>query len=198
MRLSRSHLRTYIAGLALVGILGAAPAQAAGPVRETSPAATIHIDNFGKVDDHLYRGAQPKGEDFHALSSLGIKLVIDLAAEGDTAEESHVRAAGMNFVRIPMTTHDAPTPAVIAQFLSLVHDPANQPVYVHCIGGRHRTGVMTAVYRMTDAGWKWTQAFNEMKQYQYGAEFLHPEFKAFLETYVPTPSPATAAVAIPK
>lgn len=50
---------------------------------------------------------------------------------------------------IPMTTHERPTRAVIEQFLRIVDDPENQPVYVHCVGGRHRTGVMTAVYRMT-------------------------------------------------
>lgn len=55
--------------------------------------------------------------------------------------------AGMKFFRIPMTTHEVPTPAQLTQFLALVNDPANQPVYVHCQGGRHRTGVMTAVSR---------------------------------------------------
>ena len=40
----------------------------------------------------------------------------------------------------------------IAAFLNIVNDPASQPVYVHCVGGRHRTGVMTAVYRMTHDG----------------------------------------------
>ena len=38
-------------------------------------------------------------------------------------------------------------------FLKIVNDPKNQPVYVHCVGGRHRTGVMTAIYRMTVDKW---------------------------------------------
>lgn len=195
MRPIRQRLRVYIAGLALVGVLGVTPAHA-GPA-SAGPAlalANIHIDNFGQVDPHYFRGAQPKGRDFQALSALGVKMLIDLASEGDPGEEAHAREAGMRFIRIPMSTHEAPSPKVIAQFLSLVNDPANQPVYVHCIGGRHRTGVMTAIYRMSDSGWNWTQAFNEMKKYKYGAEFLHPEFKAFLETYVPTAAaPAAAA-----
>ena len=86
----------------------------------------------------------------------------------------------MQFVRIPMTTHESPGPAAIAEFLSLVNDPAKQPVYVHCIGGRHRTGVMTAIYRMTADAWTPIQAFKEMKQYKFGADFLHPEFKDFV------------------
>ena len=86
----------------------------------------------------------------------------------------------MKYVQIPMTTHQPPTPAQLAQFLEVVNDPANQPVYVHCVGGRHRTGVMTALYRMTQDGWTSDQAFKEMKQYKFGADFLHPEFKAFV------------------
>lgn len=93
----------------------------------------------------------------------------------------------------PHSDDHAPSPAIISQFLSLVDDPAKQPVYVHCIGGRHRTGVMTAIYRMTADGCDASHAFQEMKHDKFGAEFLHPEFKAFLDTYLPTtPAPAAA------
>ena len=99
----------------------------------------------------------------------------------------------MKFHRIPMTTRQAPTAQQMSEFLKLVNDPANQPVYVHCAGGRHRTGVMTAVYRMTNDGWTSEQAFQEMKQYKFGADFLHPEFKRFVYAYQPNRSADTAA-----
>ncbi|HET7694710.1 MAG TPA: tyrosine-protein phosphatase [Vicinamibacterales bacterium] len=194
MRLSRTSLRTCTAGLSLVLALSAAPAPAfaggRGPLSPAAAAAGIRIDNFGQINDHYYRGAQPKGDDFRALSTLGVKLMIDLAQEGDRAEETNAAAAGMKFVRIPMSTHQVPSPAIVAQFLSLVNDPANQPVYVHCIGGKHRTGVMTALYRMSMEGWPGARAFAEMKQYKFGADFLHPEFKDFVLKYV---APAAAA-----
>ena len=172
-------------------MLCGAPAQAAASTHTATDAslAAIHIDNFGRVDEHYYRGAQPKGEDFKALSALGVKMIIDLASEGDPGEDGSSRAAGMSFVRIPMTTHQVPSPTVIAQFLSLVNNPANQPVYVHCIGGKHRTGVMTAVYRMTMDAWPPARALAEMKQFHFGADFLHPEFKSFVERFV---APAAA------
>jgi protein tyrosine/serine phosphatase len=194
-RLNRRQLRPYIAGLTLAAVLSGAPVQAAVSARPAADAAiaAIHIDNFGRIDDHYFRGAQPKGDDFKSLAALGVKMIIDLAQEGDTREEANARAAGMSFVRIPMTTHQVPSPAVIAQFLSIVSNPANQPVYVHCIGGKHRTGVMTAVYRMTLDGWNASRAFEEMKRYHFGADFLHPEFKAFIDTYVaPEPAATTA------
>jgi protein tyrosine/serine phosphatase len=91
-----------------------------------------------------------------------------------------------------MDTHTPPTAAQLAQFLTIVKDPASQPAYVHCVGGRHRTGVMTATYRMTHEGWSADQAFKEMKQYNFGSDFLHPEFKQFVYGYRPQPARATA------
>src|SRR5258708_34745430 len=159
--------------------------------------SNIQIDNFGRVNANYYRGAQPSGRDYADLAGIGIKTVIDLTQDGDPAESSIVQREGMKFFRIPMTTHETPSAAKLAQFLTLVNDPANQPVYVHCQGGRHRTGVMTAVYRMTDDGWTADRAFAELKQYKFGDEFLHSEFKDFVYAFHPEPAvkaaPATKA-----
>lgn len=156
---------------------------------KSAAVASIHIDNFGKVDDRYYRGAQPTGRDYADLAALGIKTVIDLQKDGPANEGGLVEQAGMHFHRIPMTTSVAPTAAQITTFMDLVSNPENQPVYVHCAGGRHRTGVMTAIYRMSGASWSADQAFKEMKDYNFGPDFLHPEFKRFVYGY----QPATAA-----
>jgi len=155
------------------------------PATSTSLAvpANIRIDNFGRVTDTYFRGGQPKGQDFADLAGLGVKLVIDLAREGDVNERANAERAGMKFVRIPLTTDTQPTQDQVNQFLKLVTDPANQPVYVHCMGGRHRTGVMTAAYRMTQEGWTADQSFSEMKQYKFGADFLHPALKSFVYSF---------------
>jgi tyrosine-protein phosphatase SIW14 len=147
--------------------------------------AKVQIDNFGRVSPAYYRGAQPKSGDFGDLAALGIHTVIDLTKDGDTKEPSVVQSLGMKFYRIPMTTRETPSAETIALFLGLVNDPANQPVYVHCQGGRHRTGLMTALYRMTHEGWSGDKAFAEMKQYKFGADYLHPEFKRFVLNYHP-------------
>jgi protein tyrosine/serine phosphatase len=75
-----------------------------------------------------------------------------------------------------------------------VNDPASQPVYVHCVGGKHRTGVMTAAYRMTHDGWTSDKAFTEMKQYKFGMDMLHPEFKRFVYNYKPEPKGSVPTV----
>jgi len=149
----------------------------------------IHIANFGRVTDAYYRGAQPVGRDYADLAALGVKTIIDLQEYGDKDEPAAARQAGLNYVRIGMNTRINPTPDQLQQFLSIVNDPARQPVYVHCAGGHHRTGVMTAVFRMNQDHWTGTQAFAEMKKYGFGPDWLHPEFKKFVLAYVP-PAPA--------
>jgi tyrosine-protein phosphatase SIW14 len=151
----------------------------------------IRIENFARVNDAYYRGAQPLGQSYADLAALGVKTVVDLQEYGDAAEPEAVRRAGMTYVQIRMNTRINPTPEQVAQFLEIVNDPASQPVYVHCAGGRHRTGVMTAVYRMTNDGWTSDQAFKEMKKFRFGMDFLHPEFKRFVYAFRPLP-PATA------
>ena len=198
MRLNRTAARSFTVALALSLSLGAYPSVATASEKASSsstatasdPLARIDIDNFGRVNPRYYRGAQPKGRDFADLAAGGVKMVIDLAEEGDPAEEANAKKAGMKFERIAMTTHEAPGPATIAHFLALVNNPANQPVYVHCIGGKHRTGVMTAIYRITGEGWTPLRAFSEMKQYKFGADFLHKEFKEFVLGFTAPDAPA--------
>jgi len=194
--------RLPIVGL-LVGALLTAPASFsyAGDQHATTAAVSIdlskiHIDNFGQVSPTYFRGSQPEGKDYVDLAKLGVKTLINLTSDdADATEEAMAKQAGMSYLQIPMTTRVAPTPAEIAMFLKVVNDPQNQPVYVHCVGGRHRTGVMTAIYRMTVDKWTSDQAFNEMKQYKFGATFLHPEFKSFVFDY-PALLAKSAATAI--
>ena len=188
MRLN-NNLARHIAALLIALSLGApvaAKGRAAG-ARTTSSAvdvSNIRIDNFGRVDPMYYRGAQPKGRDYADLAALGVKTMINLTGDDrDASERAMAERAGMKYFQIPMTTHQPPTSAQLAEFFSIVNNPASQPVYVHCVGGRHRTGVMTAAYRMTHDGWTADQAFKEMKQYKFGADFLHPEFKKFVYSY---------------
>ena len=149
--------------------------------------SSIQIENFGRVNENYYRGGQPSDRDYASLAVLGVKTLINLTSDDAKANErALVESAGMAYVQIPMTTHEQPTAEKVAEFLNIVNDPARQPVYVHCVGGRHRTGVMSAVYRMTHDGWTADQAFKEMKQYKFGADFLHPEFKSFVYGYSTT------------
>lgn len=189
---------------ALVTALSLSPATAQYASAQPPPAAAllsaIHIDNFGRISPTYYRGAQPKGRDYADLAALGVKTLINLTSDDASPDEKAMaQKAGLGYVQIPMNTHVVPTIAQLAEFLKIVNDPAKQPVYVHCVGGKHRTGVMTAAYRMSHDGWTAERAFNEMKQYKFGADFLHAEFKQFVYSFRPdvlladTAAPTAAA-----
>ena len=82
-----------------------------------------------------------------------------------------------------MSTRRPPTAQQLAQFFQLVSDPAGGAVYVHCKGGRHRTRVVTAAYRMSFDSWTSEQAYDEMKRFDFGPSFLHSEFKEYVYDY---------------
>jgi protein tyrosine/serine phosphatase len=182
---STRFARVYTAVLLVASLASTAAASA--------NLSQIRIDNFGRVNDNYYRGAQPEGRDYDDLGAIGVKTLVNLTSDdAEPNERAMAERAGMHYFQIPMTTHEPPTSAQLAQFMRIVNDPANKPVYVHCVGGRHRTGVMTAVYRMSEDGWTADQAFKEMKQFKFGADFLHAEFKDFVYDY----QPQRAAVAV--
>lgn len=189
MRTRPQHVRSMaMATLAVLSLTLPASAQLA-------VLAPIRIDNFAKVNDTYFRGAQPVGSDYGDLAKLGVKTVINLIGDGDldSTERSSVEEHGMRYLQIPMSTRKAPTSRQLEAFLSVVNDPASQPVYVHCVGGRHRTGVMTAVYRMNKDGISGAEAFAEMKRFKYGPDFLHPEFKKFVYEFDPKKTAVAAA-----
>lgn len=132
----------------------------------------VSIKNFGKVNDHYYRGSQPTQEEFAQLKKLGIKTVLDLRKDSEQAEPDWARGAGLQYFNIPLKSNTAATEQQTSYFFSLVNDSANWPVYVHCKGGRHRTGAMTAVYRITQDGWTADQAYREMKEYDFDHGFF--------------------------
>lgn len=202
-KLNRRIVASLTVALAFGGYAAQTVAAAPAPAAAASAAALsrIHIDNFGVVDDLYYRGAQPDGRDYDDLAALGVKTVIDLTRNGRENEKGIVQRAGMTFYRIPLSTSERPSEAAVKQFLAIVNDPANQPVYVHCQGGQHRTGVMTAVYRMTKYGWTETKAYDEMRRYKFETFWGHPELRQFVHDYysklTPVTSPAVAAAPLP-
>ena len=144
---------------------------------------TIKIKNFGQMDDRFYRGARPTEEDFKALAALGVKTIIDLTDNSKEKEQPAVEAAGLRYVNIPMVDKSYPSVEQVNQFLKVVNDPATGKFFVHCAGGRHRTGVVGAVYRFNHDHWNLEQALAEMDRYEFGSGFGHGKQKDFVKDY---------------
>lgn len=157
----------------------------ANVARITGPAEfpNIHIKNFGQMDDHFYRGAQPKPEDYKTLAALGIKAIIDLRDDATSYEKPDAEAVGIRYFNIPMNDKRKPPEDQVKTFLAIADDAANWPFYVHCAGGRHRTGLIGAVYRYNKYGWDFDQVYQEMKNYDYYSRWGHEAIKDYVEEY---------------
>ena len=143
----------------------------------------VKIGNFCVVDGSIFRGEQPGRKDYEALARLGVKTVVDLRLEARPTSRELAEAAGLRYVNIPIDDHKQPTDADVTTFMQTLEDPANGVVYVHCAGGRHRTGSMIAVYRMAKDGWTLDQAYDEMLKYDFYTSNGHGGFKTFVEDY---------------
>jgi protein tyrosine/serine phosphatase len=183
MHLNRNSLRSYpgvLVAVLLLTITAAAQQHDAG--QSTTPSNSIK--NFGQMDARFYRGAQPKTkQDYEALAAMGIKTVIDLRDDPKEYEKPFVESLGMKYVNIPMITKKYPTEEATQAFLKVVSDPDTGKFFVHCAGGRHRTGAMGAVYRFHFYNWNFEQVYREMKQYDFYTSWGHGAFKDFVEDY---------------
>ena len=143
----------------------------------------IKIKNFGQMDDRFYRGARPKDEDYKALAELGVKTIIDLTDNSREYEQPAVEAAGLRYVNIPMVDKSYPDMAQVNEFLKVIDDPETGKFFVHCAGGRHRTGVVGAVYRFHKDNWTLDQVMAEMEQYDFSSGFGHGKQRDFVKNY---------------
>jgi tyrosine-protein phosphatase SIW14 len=178
----RSALGALITILALAMVSSAQETATAEQNVNTS-VQPIKIKNFGQMDGRFYRGAQPGVKDYKDLAALGINTVIDLRDDPQQTEKSLVESVGMKYVHIPMVAKKYPTPEVTEAFLKTVNDPATGKFFLHCAGGRHRTGAMGAVYRSEFYHWTFDQAYKEMKQYDFYTSWGHKAFKDFVQDY---------------
>ena len=191
-RLPRSYVSVFFAAIAL--ILASQISAFSQEIQKTD-ISTVTIKNFGQMDERFFRGGQPKENDYSQLAALGIKTVIDLQQEPKAYEKQNVEALGMKYVNIPMSDKDYPEMAKVEQFLKLVDDPTTGKFYVHCAGGRHRTGVIGAVYRFNHYNWNYDQVYAEMKKYDYYSRWGHGDMKKFVKDYSVN-FPTKSAVAV--
>jgi len=177
MRLSKSS-PALLATLALIfafsGLVSA---------KRNSHFPNVKIKNFGQMDDRFYRGGRPKEEDYKALAELGVKTIIDLTDNSREYEQPAVEAAGLRYINIPMVDKSYPSMEQINEFLKVVDDPSTGKFFVHCAGGRHRTGVVGAVYRFNHDKWNLEQVLSEMEQYEFNSGFGHGKQKDFVQDY---------------
>ncbi|MBB5190835.1 protein tyrosine/serine phosphatase [Silvimonas terrae] len=121
--------------------------------------------NLYRVTSLLYRSAQPEPEDAKLIQSLGIRTIISFRANHDDA---HLDFPGVKRVRVPMDTWHIGDPEIVAALQAIRAAQKEGPVLIHCHHGADRTGIVTAMYRMTEQGWSRERALDELRNGHYG------------------------------
>ncbi len=128
--------------------------------------ATNEVVNFGKINDALYRGAQPDHKAMQQLQAMGVKSVINLRMTNDVwkEEQAAATAGSMAYTNIPLGALSAPTDAQVASVLAAI-SAMPKPVFVHCKFGCDRTGTILACYRIQQDNWANSSALKEAEAY---------------------------------
>lgn len=141
------------------------------------------LPRFARVNERLYRGAQPRKEGFSQLAELGITTVINLRNDDERAliEEADAKAAGLRYFNVPFNRLGPPSEAQVDQVLSLIDDEENGVIFLHCQRGQDRTGMVVALYRISREGWTDQQAIREAEN--LGMRFWHIRMKRYISGY---------------
>jgi protein tyrosine/serine phosphatase len=136
------------------------------------------LPNLHKVNDGLYRGAQPTAEGIRELEKLGVKTIICL--RDDHSDKDLLGQSKIAYVHVPVKTW-SPTEGQVVRFLQVVADKNRRPVFVHCKHGADRTGTMCAIYRVAVDGWTKRQALDEMTTGGFGYHSIWTNLPKFVE-----------------
>lgn len=168
---------------------GEKPGQEAPAARSERPAIAglaqprndlPDLANFARVSEALYRGAQPGPEGFAELKRMGVRTVVNL--RDHHSDRDDIKGLGLRYLHIPCETSD-PEMDQVVMFLKVAMDEANQPVFVHCMHGSDRTGMMVASYRMVVEGWPRDKALAELPV--FGFHPMWRDIREFVETLDP-------------
>lgn len=156
----------------------------------------------------FYRSGQLTADGFReAVRRYGIKTIVNVQddvpdpslwqnyldrrtiKESALCQELGVRYVWLAPDLVPRTAVEKGLrPVVIDQFLDVFDDPSIYPVLLHCKAGLHRTGVLSAIYRMEYQGLSREQALRELRAHGFGdwaSTRKNPYIDQYLLRYIP-------------
>jgi len=192
MSASRIAQQVLLVGIsALTLSAGTVDARTAATTSGKALARTIPeagIIRFAEIRPGLTRGGEPGTEGLRYLRSQGYRTIVSFLT--DPAESAWVVQAGMRYVHLPMRSSfffaDTPTDEQVHQFLSVISDSTQYPMFIHCHAGKDRTGAMTAIYRMEVCGWTAGEAVEEMRAFGFSGRY--GKLMNYVENYSVQPS----------
>lgn len=143
------------------------------------------------LDDRFATGGQPNDAAFPKLAAFGYRVVLNLRTSSEGAdlgrEREAVEKSGMRYVSIPVDSA-APKVEQVDEFLKIVKNTDNQPMFIHC-GSGNRVGAFWMIYRAVEQGWPDDKAVSEATQIGLTSQLL----KMFAHDYIASHQPKKKA-----
>jgi protein tyrosine/serine phosphatase len=165
--------------LMCIVITAAAPAAAehsGRPAEWATPVASEHLKNFYRLDDKVYRSAQPDRKGFQELQNLGIRNVLSFRDHHSDKDEA--KGTTVRLYRIKMEAGEIRDEQV-AEALKIIRT-ADGPVLIHCWHGSDRTGLISAMYRILYQDWSKDAAIDELMKGGYGYHAMYKNIPEYI------------------
>jgi protein tyrosine/serine phosphatase len=148
------------------------------PTNWAQPVMGVSLGNFYQVSTNLYRSEQPTGKELKMLETMGIKSILNL--RGHHADDKNAVKNGITLYQVKMRAGSMDEESVKKALAILRTAP--KPVLVHCWHGSDRTGLVVALYRITEQNWTREQAIDELEHGGFGYhEKLFPNIVEFIQ-----------------
>lgn len=147
-----------------------------------------NIKNFLRINDKICTGGQPTLDDLARLKADGVKAIINLrmASEMNVEEESaKTKELGLRYFHIPFDSAN-PKPDAADEFLKVMADTANRPVFIHCTSA-NRVGAFWMIFRVLKDGWKLEDAEEEAKKVGMRNPATHDFAVEYIRAHEKTP-----------
>ncbi len=132
-----------------------------------------------RYDDHFYRGGELESIDgAHSLAKLGIKTVFAITSADK--EREWLESVGIKVVDLSFDKNASLGQSQVRHIAEQLNAHPS-PVYVHCVGGTQRGGVVGVIYRLYH-GWDPGQALLEFAYLGGSLKANNNTLKAVLKT----------------
>lgn len=160
---------------ALISFVGTEPRLR--PAEWSIPVINGKIENWYKIDDKVYRSAQPDGRGMKDAERFGIRNVLNL--RNYHSDNDEVKGTGVKIFRVQMEAGDIEDDQITAALRIIGH--AEGPILVHCMHGADRTGAVIAMYRIVFLSWGKEAAIDEMVNGGYGFHGMYDNIIQYIQ-----------------
>lgn len=139
------------------------------------------IYNFLRLNEKYCTGGQPRTEELAKLKATGTRAIVNLRLPSEfdeAAEVAEARRLGLRYYNIPVNSR-ALKDEQVEQFLEILEDAENLPVFIHCASA-NRVGGFWMIQRVLVDGWSLEKA--EAEALRVGMR--SPSVKDFARSYI--------------